>query len=151
VVERAVCKRFDAILSYPKIGSIAAGGVARRVSQGLATSLAGWRLDGLPRVEVFSAHDVTLVPLNKALGLWDQSHPWPGLASTLAIQLFAAADGSSPYLKFMYWSGVRGAKSGLEPAPLAFDLIHPALDSVVDSKDKTVDFEHFVAWSKLLR
>jgi len=154
VVESAVCKRFDAMLSISKVGYFAAGGIARRITEGLERSLAEWRTDGLPRVEVFSAHDVTLVPLLKLMGCWSSSSPWPGMASALVFTLYADADGSHPCATLGFYSGVRHAKSGLEPAPWEFETIVPQLDSVVADKrgkDAFVDLERLAGWAKIIR
>ncbi|CAE7653455.1 ACP6 [Symbiodinium sp. CCMP2456] len=45
-----------------------------------------------PRLTVYSGHDTTLMPLLKALGIWDGA--WPGYAAEVRLELWQLPEGS---------------------------------------------------------
>ena len=49
---------------------------------------------GAPRVVLRAAHDTVLAPLLAALGWARRAYPWPGYASRLAVELWAAPPGA---------------------------------------------------------
>jgi hypothetical protein len=152
VIEKAVCRRFDAILSQPSIRRISAGSMAKNILLGLDEAIKA-RKDN-PNVppesttlDLYSAHDVSITPLLKHLGIWDgMKDSWPGVAAALAFEITADADGSHPQVSVLYWGGVRGSLSGLEPRVLGLEPVAVKLN-FGDDADKVVDLEKLRSWA----
>ena len=162
VVERAVCRRVDSILGRVAVRRLTAGAFARHVASDLSEVQAALGLaakkraaassgSGFPAppptsatttstskskpvvtLDVYSAHDITLVPLLRELGLWSGSQPWPGVASALALEFHSKPDGSDASVSFSYFSGVRGSRSGLEPRGMLLEPCKVRLSTTGD-------------------
>ena len=126
VVESAVCRRVDHILGRPAARRLTAGAFARLILDNVRAAVAAHHddervaQDSLATVDLYSAHDITLVPLLRELGLWSADRPWPGVASALVLEVAGVLD-RDPLVAFSHWAGARGAQSGLEPHGMAIE------------------------------
>jgi len=154
VIERAVCRRFDSILSQPSVRRISAGSMAKNIISGLDDALKEAKLKTRPKngattIDLYSAHDVSLTPLLKHLGIWNGAKDqWPGVAAALAFEMTADANGSNPKVKVLYWNGVRGSLSGLEPRVLGLEPVSVQLS--VSEYEPVADLEKFRSWAARL-
>jgi hypothetical protein len=152
-IERAVCRRFDAILTQPSVRRLAAGLFAKQITGGLEEALKAAREGNATNpatIDLYSAHDVSLTPLLKHLGIWDGAKDsWPGVASALAFEMTANKNGSSPAIRVLYWSGVRGSLSGLEPRVLGLEPVKVKLSPGGDG-DSVFDLDKLKMWAMKL-
>jgi hypothetical protein len=151
VVERAVCRRFDAILSKTAVRKLASRAVLQRVMTDLSTALDPAAVPAAAgqagtTVDLYATHDATLIPLKKELALWSgENAQWLGLASCLVFEL--RADGTGKERLRVYASaGVRGANSGLEPNAMRLEPVAAKFGGDTADEEEGMDFAAARAW-----
>ena len=154
IIESAVSRRFDVILSQPSVRRISAGTMAKTVLSGIddvlnsAAKTSGENPSPCT-IDLYAAHDVTLIPLLKHLGIWDGTkHSWPGVASALAFEVIAKENGANPMVRILLWEGVRGELSGLEPRVLGLRSVSTNLSEHDDSE--IIEYERLKSWTLAL-
>lgn len=144
VIEQAVCQRFDSILSQPPVRRISCGGVLKTILQGIDDGLADSKSEDADTIDIYSAHDVTLIPLIKHLGIWGKhQNRWPGVTSALLFQTSRQGSSSNANVKVFYWDGVRDGKSGLEPHAMNLE---PIKLRALGEEEEEVELEKFRSW-----
>lgn len=146
VVERAVCQRFDHILSQPAIRRISCGGVAKTILDGLDDALRSPHPEEPTTIDLYSAHDVTLIPLIKHLGIWNGTrNDWPGVSSALLFRF------AGNRVRVQYWEGVRGGASGLEAHTMQLKPVDlTSFEGGGGGSDGDVDLDAFRRWAQQL-
>jgi hypothetical protein len=176
VVERAVCRRFESIMEIPTVKRLTAGAVTKKLSSDLNDVITNLSQQAkelkqqqppisskqqpnkpatstpIPiTLNLYSAHDVTLVPLLRALKVWTSKEPWPGVSAALALEVICKDDGSNAKINFTYYKGVRGSLSGLEPRVLGLEPVKVKLNNNNNSQpEESCDLDKFIEFSSKL-